>query len=310
MATWQQKLQNAHGAYAWAAGFDDSTWQAFVASLAAYLEPRGRPVKVQPVGVSTTRSDGPLVDLGLHSLSERCLRAPRAAWPTLISEHLADRLAPPDLPAGLDCRDFERVRARLKMRLCAPADLAARGDLPVVRLDPAPGLAAVLTYDLPEGPCDVPPADYEGWGHPEASLYAVALANLRQEGDLDLAQRDLPSGARMQMLRADSPFVSAQLLVVERLVGGPSPYGTLACVPKTDLLLFHRIVDDRVRKAAEELGKLATMLHQRGPSPLSPCVYWVRRGAIKHLPMDVTSHGVVFKPAPGFTARVLDPLDA
>lgn len=310
MASWQHRLERAHGAYTWAAGFDDGTWQAFVAGLEAYLEPRGRPVKVQPAGVSTSRSDGPLVDLGLRALAERCLRAPRAAWSTLISEHLAARLAPPDLPAGFDYRDFERARERLKMRLCAPADLAARGELPVVRLDPAPGLAAVLAYDLPEGPCDVPPADYEGWGNPEASLYALALASLRRVQDLELAQRDLPSGARMQMLRSDSPFVSAQLLVLERLLDGPSPYGALACVPKTDLLLFHRIVDARVRQAAEELGKLAAMLHQRGPLPLSPNMYWVRRGALKHLPMDVGSYGVTFTPAAGFTARVLDPLDA
>jgi len=310
MASWQQKLESARAAYLWAAGYDGEGWQAFVGTLAAYLAPRGRPVTVEPSGVSTARADGPSVNLELDALAERCLRASRDAWPSLTSEHLAALLAPPDLPAQFDYRDFNQAKERLKMRLCSPAELAARGELPVVRLDPAPGLAAVLSYDLPGGPCDVPPQDLESWGHPEASLYAMGLANLRRVQDLELARRVLPSGATMQMLRSDSPFISAQLLVIERLLGGPSPYGALACVPKTDLLLFHRILDARVRQAAEELGKLAAMLHQRGPAPLSPHVYWARRGALKHLPMEVSTHGVRFDPPAGFTARVLEPLGA
>ncbi len=52
------------------------------------------------------------------------------------------------------------------------------------------------------------------------------------------------------------------------------------------------------------------MLHQRGPSPLSPHVYWVRKGAFKHLPMEVSSYGVRFVPPAGFTTRVLEPLGA
>jgi hypothetical protein len=310
MASWQQKLGGARRLFSGAAGLDDEAWQAFVTKLAAYLEPRRRPVKVQRSGVSTARADGPMVNLEVHALAARCARAPRGAWTTLVSEHLAAILAPPDLKAQFDYRNFDQAKDRLKMRLCPPAELEARGELPVVRLDVAPGLAAVLAYDLPAGACDVPPEDFLGWGNPEASLFAKGLANLRRVQDVELVPRDLPSGATMQMLRSDSPFVSAQLLELERLLDGPSSYGTLACVPKTDLLLFHRIQDARVRQAAQELGKLAAMLHQRGPSPLSPHLYWVRKGSLTHLPMEVSSHGVTFKPPAGFTVRVLEPLGA
>jgi hypothetical protein len=310
MADWQQKLLTARLAFPWAAPFDNDAWQTFVAALGAYLEPRERPVKVQSAGVSTARADGPAADLALHRLAARCLRAPRAVWPALVAEHLGAALSPPDLPAGFPYHDFERARERLRMRLAAPADLAARGDLPVVRLEPAPGLVAVLAYELPAGPCDVPPEDYEAWASPEATLYAHGLANLKHAPDMELAQRDLPSGARMHMLRSDSPFVSAQLLVLERLLAGPAPYGALACVPKADLLLFHRIADARVRQAAEELGKLAVMLHQRGPAPLSPHLYWCRKGALMQLPLEVDSRSVRLDPPASFTARVLAPLGA
>lgn len=310
MSNWQDTIGASRASFPWASGFDEPTWQAFVAELAAYLEPRGRPVKVQAPSVITARADGVAVELSLQTLGARCLRARRPVWPTLVNEHLGAILAPPDLPAGYTYGDFDQARERLKMRLCSEGELAASDALPRIRLDPAPGLSAVLSYDTPGGACDVPPEDFGRWGHPEASLYATGLSNLRRVPDVPREQRELPCGATMHMLRSDSAFGAAQLLVLERFLVSPAPYGALACVPKTDLLLFHLIEDARVRQAAEELGKLSAMLHQRGPAPLSPFLYWFRKGALMHLPMEVSSQGVVFKAPASFTARVLAPLGA
>ena len=41
MASWQDTLGASRASFPWASGFDEPAWKAFVAELAAYLEPRG-----------------------------------------------------------------------------------------------------------------------------------------------------------------------------------------------------------------------------------------------------------------------------
>mgnify|MGYP001550277959 CR=1 FL=1 len=166
----------------------------------------------------------------------------------------------------------------------------------------------MLTLDLPEGPRDVTAADAELWETPIAALFAIGLTNLGQEHRFQRTVRHLPGGAELVAFRGESVFAAAQLLVVPTLLTEQPPFGALACVPKSDLLLIHPIVDRHSLAALEELALLSARLYEAGPKSLSPHLYWSEGKRLMRLPVTLEGQTVHFRPPPRFAAKVVEPL--
>ena len=205
-------------------------------------------------------------------------------------------------------RDFERAQKHLRVRLCPAEALAGPAGQSVIRQDPVEGLAAVLAMDLEGDCCDLRPEDIVDWATPEAALFAIGINNLREVFDLKTTERELSGGTKVLAVRGDSPFVSAQLLVLDRFMREPPPYGSLAAVPKRDLLLVHPIVTSRAVDAADELVQLVEMLHRGDEGGLSPLLYWWNKRALTHLPTMTGPKGLTIDPPPRFVSRVMEPL--
>lgn len=204
---------------------------------------------------------------------------------------------------------LDEVRSLLRVRLAAPPPPATPAGEQVIHQEPAEGLVGILTCDLPEGPVDLCPSDAAPWAIPEVALFGTGIGQLRQVTEFQIAERPLPGDLHFTAVRGSHAFTASQILVLDRfLAGGESPYGALACVPKTDLLLVLPIEDDRALRAIPELARLALVLHQKGPSPLSTGVYWWRKGGLMLLPTSLGPEGITFSPPRRFVAHVMEPL--
>ncbi len=314
MAKWKRQLSKRRRKLALTQLFSKEEHATFVQAFAAYVEPRGIEVTVKDDVATLRGEDGDEVALEISQLAERCQRSAPMLWPALVADHLDRTLHPVQTPTAFDPLDFEQAQNQLRVRLCAPEAVDAPGAEAVVRQDPADGLVAVLTFDLGAESRKVRPEEAEAWATPQAAVFAVAYQNLRAVELPTSTARELPSGASLIACRSDSPFLTAQLLVSDRFLGSSdrdryAELGILASVPKADLILLHPIGQAGVVTVVQEMARITRLLHEKGPAPLSPHVYWWRKKALTRLPVSHDAEGAHFSPPPRFQAHVIEPLD-
>jgi hypothetical protein len=168
--------------------------------------------------------------------------------------------------------DFSRVRQHLKLRLY-PA--ASGADGAVVAAPVAPGLQAVLVFDLPSAIAPVRPADLRSWQQPAEELIALALENVRTQEQVRVEPLDL-GGARVFSVSGASMFVATLAMSVDELLGATAN-GALVAMPSSHIVLCHAVQGPQSRPVLQAMIATAAKICAEGPHGLSPHVYH-RRG--------------------------------
>lgn len=168
--------------------------------------------------------------------------------------------------------DFAKVRPRLKLRLY-PSGFGSDGA--VVAAPIAPGLQAVLVFDLPSAIAPVRPVDVRAWARPAEELIALALENVRTQEQVRVQTMDIGE-ARIFTVSGESVFVATLGMTVEDLLG-KSDLGALVCVPSSHIVLCHSLMGRSAIPVFEAMRATGQKVYGEGPHSLSPLVYR-RRG--------------------------------
>jgi hypothetical protein len=296
MTTWGRFFGSRDDVPGWARFFEPGAFRAFLAVLDAELRRRSLDYDIAD-GVLRLAGTGQ-GEYGLVNLAQVCNLAPRNEWTALVASHFDTLLAGESESASLDglAADFEKARPLLKVRLYSDAYPAGAA----VHRAPAPGVVAVLVYDLPNSVASVPVNHARRWGRADDDLFTLAVANVRAGGLLDVQPTDITDGVVVHALLGRSFFTATHALFLGDYVD--APHGALVGIPHRHAILFHPIADRRALRAAQSLIPATFGMYQEGPGSVSPQVYWWREGRFTCLPSRVTARKVEFAPPPEFVA--------
>jgi hypothetical protein len=193
--------------------------------------------------------------------------------------------------------EYDEVRSSLKVWVCPEGEAApAPKDSPVSR-PMASGIQAVIVVDRPDSISFVTPELMGEWGKSVDELFEEALANVREQDEPEV---NPVKGSAIQALTGESLFVTAWVLMLDRLFDPMPRHGGLVAMPQNRVLLFLPIVDVSVAPAIGPLIALSDGLFKKGPDSLSPNLYWWHDGSLTHLPGGVSERGVEFTPPDEF----------
>ncbi len=282
----------------WAGFFTAEEYARFVAVLQPALTARGLPTDTGSLrgGVLPARIGSEDSALGLAPIARRCHGADEASWAALIEEHLARALeSQADTRARL-AADFEAARSLLKVQLMPERARRADWEEGLNYQVFAPGVLAVLNYDLPTVVHSVPAADVRGWGRAPAELWAIATENVRAE--VPPPEREVldVGGHRVEQLTGDSYFVCSHALWLD----APEDTGLLVAVPSRHIVLFQPVgprdladeVEATTLAAIDVLSQLAHRLYATVPGPVSSEVFWRRGALVERVPVVRGEEGV------------------
>ncbi|RCV50989.1 hypothetical protein [Marinitenerispora sediminis] len=211
---------------------------------------------------------------------ERCAAAPRHRWPGLVDEWLreiADRAA----LAVAEIELLGDVRELLRVKL-----------VPALPSDERNGLVCVPAGRYFDALVVV---DHPKYGAP----LTRNRADLLQLGDLgyvvprtherelsDIAPETWPLSSRdsaMLFRKPGSPYVSALLTELGRLLPDPHPFGALVGVPSYDTMLLYPIGSRAVLDLLPAFTDTVAGLHAGADDPCSAEVFWWHSGDLSAL---------------------------
>ena len=175
---------------------------------------------------------------------------------------------------------------------------------PIAWKSPAPGLIAVLLYDLPDALVPVPAAHAAAFGRPADELFEIALENIKAWADLKVETRTLDDGAALTALFGSDAFTAALALALGDYLERPAPHGALVGVPYTGAVLYHIVADARWASAARALLHEVARLCE-GDDALSPHLYWWHDGRLTAFPAEVAGDAVRLDPPRAFLDEVV-----
>lgn len=293
----------------WAGFFTAEEYARFVALLCPALEKHGLPsdpaalsAGVLPAKIGTTESA-----LGLGPIARRCNGLAPDRWAPTIAEHIDRALESHEQTITRLAGDFEAARPFLKVQLMSEG--ARRPDweegLNYRRF--APGVLAVLNYDLPTVVHSVPAADVRGWGLPLPELLEVATENVRQDPTPVDRESLVFAGTRVEQLSGDGYFVCSHALWLDEQRDHAAGRGLLLAVPSRHLVLFKAIDGPGALAAIEPLSQLAHRLYATVPGPVSSEVFWLRGDSAVHIPVLRTEDAAQVLVPPELSALLAEP---
>lgn len=309
MALWKRLFGGGQGSVPdWASFFSPAEHTAFRIEVEEYLRRHGFEYRMGDGVFWMVPPGGDAVEqFGLQNLAQVCHQVGQPGFAEVIRNHFDS------MWKGRDDRDtaealsddLERALPYLKLRLYR-AEMLERTGADLVSREVAPGLAAVLCFDLPQTVATVGPNALQSWGVSLEDLWEPALSNVRGEPGVSRTDQALAGGSTIAALTGDSFFTASRLLALEDSLDTPSSFGALVSVPHRHALLFHPIVDTRVFEAIAALLPMTRGMHAEGPGSISPELYWWRPGRIDLLPSDLTGGKLTFQPPPDFVSHVLE----
>jgi hypothetical protein len=217
--------------------------------------------------------------LQLWNIGALCLGAEPSEWPRLVGEHVRLVTMPGRDLAELSSEDLERG---LYLRLVDTASAPDPATLAHARMV-APGLLEVLSVDLWDSVATPTPAELAGRG-PLDELLDRGRGNLRGllEGG-GLRVETVGQRGRFTAVTGESLFTASLALLLEETVEhfGIEEHwgrGVLVAVPTRHQLLYRSIDTSDAAAALTAMHHAALRGFAREPAPLSPDVYWVRKG--------------------------------
>jgi hypothetical protein len=255
-------------------------------------------------GVELRTATGRPLVLGLTNLAQTCHRLPREEWAAQVDSHLGTMLSRVGTPRE---PDFEDARSMIKVRLYpenyAPTEEARKL---LVSRPVAAGIQSVLVIDYPDSIGTVRAPLLEKWGRKADELFALGLANVRQQ---DVPDASLVGDGPIHLLSGNSFFVATWLLMLEKYLEPVPKKGALVIVPHRHALLFQPVVDVAIMNSVAPLLNIADMQFRQGPGSISPSLYWWKAGRVTLLPAELKDRQVRFAPTGEFM-EVLNSLPA
>ncbi len=270
----------------WASFFDAEEYREFLEDVRRSLAAPGTTLEFGDGVVMVTRN-GSTTRCGLQNLAQRCRATPRPKWPQAMTDHF--RTSAPS-QASLDefrerIRDFANVREILKLRIY-PHEYVEQG-IDVVHWYLAPGLVAVLTYDLPETVATVHVEHPKSWPLDRDGLYQLGLENLAHERLAALEQVKVKGTIEFTVLGGESFFTSSQVLRLDELMTSLPSQGAIVALPHRHALMAFPIRDGSVGVAIPLMAQMAAGMYKKGPGSVTPNVYWWREERLVHIPVSI-----------------------
>jgi len=224
---------------------------------------------------------------GLANLAAVCYRSDKdKRWPSLVEDHVVTILRAVDAPDPFADATFESVSARTVCRVYDHASLPDPLLHTYVR-ELAPGLVEVLALDLPDSVAVFRDEHVEACGGLLA-LRAVGRVNLAAEPIDQHKILNTPEGAELHAFTGNSMFVASKVLLLEDLLSevlgiAEAPDGVLVAMPNRHELMLHVLRDATAMPALDILAAYTPATFAETPGPLSPFVYWWRKGTFTQL---------------------------
>jgi hypothetical protein len=232
--------------------------------------------------------------VGLENMYRRLRREPRASWPDLLADLLGS--VPPE--AGKPPGDLHEVADRLLVRLGPPFSRRDTGidvwNLPLAEEH----LTACLVIDYPNSMSYVTEKMIADSGEEGEHWYERALANLHEKSEAGCVAPVHEESGLLQAQVADA-YDSSRALLLDVLVPGHQDNGFFVIVPSRDHLLVLPITA-KTLMMAPWLRAIAARTYREMPYPISPELFWVRRGAWHHFAIESEGDDLVVKPPPEF----------
>jgi hypothetical protein len=235
----------------------------------------GHDVAVHPDHVEDRRG----TTLQLWNIGALCVREAPSDWPRLVDEHVRLVTMPGRDLAELPQEELER---NIYLRLVDTGSVPDPATLAHARVV-APGLLEVLSVDVWDSVATPTAEELEERGT-LGELLGRGRDNLRGL----LAGRGLRAEAvgergRFTAIAGDSSFTASLALLLPETVQHFTMdedwgRGVLVAVPTRHQLLYRPIDTADAAKALGAMQHAALRGFSREPAPLSPDVYWVRRG--------------------------------
>ena len=245
---------------------------------------------------------------GLANLAAVCYRSDKdKRWASLVEDHVVTILRAVDAPDPFAAATFDAVCART---VCRVYDRASLPDplLHTYVRELAPGLVEVLALDLPDSVAVFRDEHVESCGGLPA-LRAVGMVNLAREPVDHHKVVNTPEGAELHAFTGNSMFVASKVLLLEDLLGDvlgltETPDGVLVALPNRHELVLHVPRDASAVHALHTLAGYTAETFAETPGPLSPYVYWWRKGTFVQI-TDADSTGAVRVDVPVELGEVL-----
>ncbi|HWG28209.1 hypothetical protein [Actinospica sp.] len=305
--------------------FGDPVATALLGLLEVELRGHGlrwRVVAPERLEIFRSAAARPERTIGVAALRERMGREPKADWPDLVEQAVADWLAEPN--GGQDHEGrlngaasatgdaVPAWAAPLRSRLL-PAQLAAATVGALAR--PAlPGLSEVVLCETgPRGGGRLLAAEQVGsWPARPAEIFAAARANVRRQGALPTERRAV-EGANLTLLSGPGPYCPTHVFWLGEYLRRDgvevNGNGALVVLPHRHLVAYHAIETREAVTAAGALLRLASRQFETAPGALTDQIYWWRDDQVSALPVDSVGETMTILPTPEFE-DLLDRLPA
>jgi hypothetical protein len=232
--------------------------------------------------------------VGLENMYRRLKREPRDRWPELLADLLGSVPAEACKPPG----SLHEVADRLLVRLGPPFSRHDSGidvwNLPLA----VDHLTAFLVIDYPTSMSYVTEKMVADSGEPGEHWYECALANLRGKSEAGCMTQVHDDSGLLQAQVADA-YDSSRALLLDVLAPGHEEDGFFVIVPSRDHLLLLPITASTLAMAPW-LRAIASKTYREMPYPISPELFWVRRGAWHHFAIESEGEDLVARPPPEF----------
>lgn len=234
--------------------------------------------------------------LGLENLYRRLRREDRETWPKLVLEMLRSVPAEPTQTLAL-----AEATERILVRIGPPMGSIGDPDKEIW-FKPLVGkqLGLTLVVDYPNTMSYVNQGQLADSGRDADIWLEHALENLRRRTPADAAKVIHEESGLYQCELGDA-YDSSRALILETMLPEGAGCGYFVVIPGRDQLLFLP-VSKRSLEFLPWLRMIATKIFQTAPYPISPEVFWVRRGTWRPFEIEVEAEKVIVTPPAEFEA--------
>lgn len=252
------------------------------------------PTVWKPNCVECVDAAGKSQQIGMDNMYRRLKHEPRVRWPELLLELLssvpADAATPPD--------NLEDVAERLLVRLGPP--FAHRAGEPELWSQPLieDQLVALLVIDHPTSMSYVSKKLIVDSGKDASVWLDRAIDNLSTRTAPESVVCVHEDSGLLQSQVGDA-YDSSRALLLDNLKPGHEDNGFFVIVPGRDHLLFVPI-SSQTMVIAPWLRAIAGKTYRDMPYPISPELFWVRRGQWHLFTIETEGEAILVKPPPEF----------
>jgi hypothetical protein len=285
----------------WASGFSPAQYAAFLDAVRKDVAGRGFQVREELPKLHATGPDGQAYEWGLWNLSQLCRGNPPGRWTSIVKDHFDSMVRSRSETSALEAdeKDFAKMRPLLRVRLYGEESLEKAPGAKLVRRPLAPGIAAVLVFDLPSSVATVSSDKAGAWGMSVDELFRVGIENVRAEGPLESMIQDV-EGIPITLLGGESFFTTTHACFLEDYLRPPSPHGALIGLPHRGALLVHPVREKKALRAVQPLIQITRGMYEEGPGSLSPEIYWWRAGSWTLIKTWIENGRLNIEPPDGF----------